>query len=280
MIRKYLPFLLLTALLACNNSPEKAGKEQDQKNITEKVTDPATEAMPAVPPANSDESGIEVQVSQDNPGSVTINTRESGQEQVKEEPLQGTMTAPNREVSFLFSKGTTAYNNDDYEAGIGYFNQIVEKDPENRKAFYNLGVGYFELNKFQDALRSFNKAISLNPRDSLAIQYRGRVYYMLGDFQKCFKDYDLVVKMKPGDYVSWYNRGTAKGQLKDYLGAIQDFDKAIELNPEYGEAYYNRGLANFYQGRRHEACYDWRKAYNLGHYQSEKALRSYCEDGE
>lgn len=273
--KRYLSIMLIMALAACNSTAtdkKDAGQGEQNAQTTELTPEPLATEKPAV----TKNREMEVVASQDNPGSVTINVPDDDTKAKQQEELQAQQQ--DRETAFLFNKGTTAYSNEDYETGIGYFKQVLEKNPENRKAVYNLGVGYFELNKFSDALASFNKAIAMNPRDSLSIQYRGRVYYMLGDFEKCLKDYDLVVKMKPDDYISWYNRGTAKGQLHDYLGAIKDFDKAIEINPDYAEAYYNRGLANYYQGRRHEACYDWRKAHSLGHYQSEKALRSYCED--
>ena len=66
-------------------------------------------------------------------------------------------------------------------------------------------------------------------------------------------------------------------EAKDFRDRIKDFDKALELDPEYAEAYYNRGLANYHQGRLHDACFDWRKAHSLGHYEAEKAIRGYCE---
>jgi lipoprotein NlpI len=83
--------------------------------------------------------------------------------------------------------------------------------------------------------------------------------------------------MKPDDPVAYYNRGLARGRLNDYSGAIKDFDRVIELNPEYKEAYYNRGIANFFIGRQHDACYDWRKAHSMGHYEADKAIKAYCE---
>jgi len=185
--------------------------------------------------------------------------------------------AESQQVSYLFQKGTAAYDNNDFESGVEYFKQVIAKSPEDPRAYYNLGLGSFKLNKFHDALQAFSQAIQIFPDDSLSIQYRGRVYYMLGDFVKSLEDYNSVVQLKPDDPIAYYNRGTARGQVKDYLGAIKDFDKAIELDPEYAEAFFNRGLANYYQGRLHDACYDWEKAHALGHYEAEKAIRGYCE---
>jgi len=252
--------LLIALLVSCNNHKTESSDQEGQKD----------EPVLSIKEVEPDEE-LSVQADQENPGSVTINLpdersqMESGQD---------------REVSFMFNKGTTAYENDDFVNGVEIFENIIEKDPDNRKAYYNLGVGYNELGRYHDAIKAYSNAIAISPRDSMSIQSRGRVYYLLGDFKNCMMDYEKVLQMKPDDAIAWYNRGTVKGQLKDYLGALQDFNKSIELDPNYAEAYFNRGLANHLQGRTHDACYDWRKAHSLGHYESEKALRQYCEDGE
>ncbi len=185
-----------------------------------------------------------------------------------------------QEVSQLFRQATSAYDQGNFPVGIDLFKQITEKEPNDGRAYYNLGVGYFKLEKFGEAIKSFSKAISISPRDSLSYQYRGRVYYMMGDYKNCLYDYSRVVELKPDDPIAYYNRGTAKGRTNDYIGAIEDFDRSIALNPDYAEAYYNRGLANFYRGMLHDACFDWNKAYGLGHYNAEKAIKDYCEGKE
>ncbi len=184
-----------------------------------------------------------------------------------------------QEIAQLFRQATNAYDNGDFAAGIELFKQIAAKEPNDSRAYYNLGIGYFRLDKFADAIKAFTEAIKISPEDYLSFQYRGRVYYMMGNYKNCLYDYSRVVKLNPNDPISYYNRGLAKGRVHDYLGAVEDFDKAIELDPEYAEAYFNRGLANFYRGSLHESCYDWRKAHSLGHYEAEKAIKAYCEGG-
>ena len=260
-MNRILPFLLIAFLISCTN-------QQSEDNVTEPGQE-ETGVLSIEPnePANpASEESLTA-----NPDANTIEPGDKGSD------LKGER---DKEAAYLFNKGTTAYNNDDFESGIGYFEQIVEAHPDDHRAYYNLGLGYFKLNKFHNALVAFNKAIEILPNFSLSIEYRGKVYYMLGNFPKCLEDYNKVVELKPEDPIAYYNRGIAKGQLKGYLEAILDFDRAIELDPEYAEAYYNRGLANYFQGRRHEACYDWRKAHGLGHYEAEKALRSYCEGAQ
>lgn len=259
-MKRILPFLLIALLISCTN------QQTDDNTADAKEEKQALSVQELEPDKITEE-----EVDKKNTEALTLDI--SGESSKLNQEWDS-------ETAFLFNRGTTAYRNDDFESGVGFFEQIVANTPDNRKAYYNLGLGYFELGRYYDALQAFNSAIEISPNDSISIQYRGRVYYMLGDFPKCLKDYDRVVQMKPDDPIAWYNRGTAHGQLKNYLGAIKDFDKAIELDPDYAEAFFNRGLANYFQGRMHEACYDWRKAHGLGHYEAEKAIRSYCEGSD
>ena len=246
-------------MISCSNQPENQSATKPIENETEasNITDIPPE--PEVAPGTQvlEPTVTELQLGETEGGGYT-----------------------NQAIAQLFRDGTTAYDNKDFTSGIKFFQEIIEKQPKDTRAYYNLGIGYFNLDMFPQAIKAFSDGININPRDSLSIQFRGRVYYMMGDYKNCLTDYSRVVELMPKDPVSYYNRGTAKGRTNDFLGAIKDFDKAIELNPDYAEAFYNRGLANFYQGRLHDACFDWRKAHGLGHYEAEKAIRTYCESKE
>jgi tetratricopeptide (TPR) repeat protein len=252
-MKRILPLILIAFLVSCNN--QQADNKESEENtyaIEEKVS--------------LDENNNSVAINQDEATSESSTAYDE-----RERPND-------QETIMLFQKGTTAYENGEYAQGVEYFKQVLLKYPADRRAYYNLGLGHFHLNNFQEALSAYNNAIRIKPDDALSYQYRGRVYYMMENFPECLKDYEKVVEINPDDPIAYYNVGTAKGRIGNYLGAIKDFDRAIELDPDYGDAYYNRGLANYYQRRLHEACYDWRMAHSLGHYEAEKAIRAYCEE--
>lgn len=257
--------LMIAFLFACGNIREKESSE-------EKV-DTQDSAL-------HQQAGPEIEVEVDSSDQAAITLSSDEPEATEPASIQSESEQADNEIAHLFRQGTKAYENDDFTGGIEYFEKVIARGPRNAGAYYNLGVGYFNLERYQKALDAFSNAISIYPNDSLSYQFRGRVHYLTGNFESCLKDYEKVVELRPDDPVAYYNRGTAKGRLRDYLGAIKDFDRALELRPDYAEVYYNRGLANFYQGRLHDACFDWRKAHSLGHYEAEIAIRSYCEGGE
>ncbi|MDT8393110.1 MAG: tetratricopeptide repeat protein [Bacteroidales bacterium] len=257
LIKSILFITLFSFLVSCNNQPasEKQSAGQEDTASAFESSKPDKETVLSAEP--------------DEKGSVTIDLAE-----------QADGIVNNQETALLFNKGTTAFSNGDFAAGVEFFKEIVSKNPDNRKAWYNLGLGYFKLERFAESLQAFSRAIEILPDDAISIQYRGRVYYMMGNYAKARDDYDRVLELKPDDAVAWYNRGTAFGALKLYRKALEDFNKAIELDDDYALAYFNRGLAHYFLGMMHEACVDWRKAHNLGHYEAEKALRTYCESNE
>jgi len=260
IMKRILLLLSITFLISCSNQQEPQTKaDPEQLTTTRSNSEKASEFQSE----NVSESNVL------EPEKIELDEEVTDDEGYR-----------SKELAQLFRQATSAYDQGNFVAGIELFNQIIEKEPNDGRAYYNLGVGYFQTDKFGDAIKAFTQAIKISPRDSLSIQYRGRVYYMMGDYKNCLYDYSRVVELKPNDPIAYYNRGTAKGRTNDYVGAVEDFDKSIELDPEYSEAYYNRGLANFYRGRLHDACYDWRKAHSLGHYEADKAIKSYCEGGE
>lgn len=61
------------------------------------------------------------------------------------------------------------------QEAIEYFKFNTILNPKNYKAFFNLGIGYFKLNDFNNARINFKKSLDLNPDSS----YRGLANEML-----------------------------------------------------------------------------------------------------
>ena len=107
----------------------------------------------------------------------------------------------NNLIDALFAYG--GYLNDDYvleyEKSINFFKRIIHLDPENYRAHYNLGIAFFNLNRFQEALNSYKIAISI----------------------------------KPGYKHSYYNIGLLHEATENLEKAIVAYEKALEIDPNY-----------------------------------------------
>jgi tetratricopeptide (TPR) repeat protein len=64
----------------------------------------------------------------------------------------------------LTGNGDTAMIYGDYDNAAASYKQVVEMEPDNANAIYNLGVVYVYLGNYTLAVEDFNRAIVLNPR--------------------------------------------------------------------------------------------------------------------
>jgi hypothetical protein len=128
--------------------------------------------------------------------------------------------------------------------------------------YSNLGNGYRDLKRFEEALASYDKAIALKP-DYATYNNRGVV---LGDLKRpaeALESCNKAIALKP-DYADAYNnRGNALGDLKRFAEALESYDRAIVLQPDNADAYNNRGNALRHLKRAAEALESYDKAIAL-----------------
>jgi len=107
----------------------------------------------------------------------------------------------NNLINALFAYG--GYLNDyyvlEYDESINFFKRIIELDSENYRAHYNLGIAYFNLNRFEEALNSYKIALSIKP------------------------DHKHV----------YYNIGLLHEKTENLENAIEAYEKALEIDPNY-----------------------------------------------
>ena len=111
-------------------------------------------------------------------------------------------------IDVLFSYG--GYLNDDYvveyEKAVEIFKRILEIEPKNYKALYNLGIGYFNLGQIENALNAYNEAIAIKP-----------------DYKHCYYNIGLIYETK-----------------QDLKKALRYYDKALDIDPKFPYAVHAR----------------------------------------
>ncbi len=104
-------------------------------------------------------------------------------------------------VDVLFSFGFNL--NDElcqkYEEAIKYFLRILEIDKKNYRAYYNLGIAYFNLDMKNEALRAYDESLKIKP------------------------DYEHV----------YYNKGLIYELMEKNDIALSLYKKALEINPKF-----------------------------------------------
>ena len=121
-------------------------------------------------------------------------------------------------IEVLFAYGS--YLNDDYvleyEKSIKYFTRILSIDPKNYKAYYNLGIAYFNLKEFDAALDNYKIALSINPNYKYCYYNIGLIYEATENFREAAKAYEKALEIDPGFIYAIHSLKAVKLMLEDF----------------------------------------------------------------
>jgi tetratricopeptide (TPR) repeat protein len=120
--------------------------------------------------------------------------------------------------------------------------QDIEKIDRNKrtlKQWHELFLARYFENNFKEAIEIGKKIIEINPKDDEAYYNMGYAYDELQEYQKAIDSYQKAIEINPKYDKTYNNMGIAYGKLEEYQKAIDSFKKAIEINPKKDEAYIN-----------------------------------------
>jgi tetratricopeptide (TPR) repeat protein len=95
--------------------------------------------------------------------------------------------------------------------GIMMLRQILEEDPDNELANFNLGMLSIQSGQYKRAKEYFQKLIDVNPRNLKGQFYLGLSHYELGEKEEARKQFELVKSMDDDPAVI----ATVEGYLKE-----------------------------------------------------------------
>jgi len=123
----------------------------------------------------------------------------------------------------------TISNNAFFKNSIVAAEEMIRNYPESSRAYWILGVEYFELGRLRQADRYFNKYLEIDPKNPQVLDpgKNFSVYYLLGmcnvdDAKKSISYFEKVISLKP-DYVLAYL------SLAEMYKRNNDFDKAQQM---------------------------------------------------
>jgi tetratricopeptide (TPR) repeat protein/uncharacterized protein YegL len=108
----------------------------------------------------------------------------------------------------LIKNGNDAYNKKEYDIAVDNYKKVIENDPVNEKAQYNLGNALYKKGTTDEALKAYDAAIR-------------------------------NTKSKDRQSDGWYNKGVALQNKKKIPECIEAYKNALRLNPADEDARFN-----------------------------------------
>jgi len=102
-------------------------------------------------------------------------------------------------IETLFTYG--GYLNDEYtlqyHEAKEMFKRIIQIDPNNYRAHYNLGIANFNLENIEQAKQCYEKAIKIKPDYKHCFYNMGLIYEEEGNLQEALKYYNKALEIDP-----------------------------------------------------------------------------------
>jgi tetratricopeptide (TPR) repeat protein len=112
------------------------------------------------------------------------------------------------------------------------FNEALDLDPHNAKAFYQRGLLYQAEKQHELAVADFTSANGLTPQQADPLLGRATSYLALGKAKEAAVDLDEAVQAWPQNGQLWVTRGAAYERLGDKDKAADSYSRALLLRPK------------------------------------------------
>jgi tetratricopeptide (TPR) repeat protein len=129
-----------------------------------------------------------------------------------------------------------------YANAVEAARKVVEINPRNDLAIYNLGIMFFKLDRYDEAIQAFRDVLAIRPDSAEAWYQIGFCYSKQKKTRESIEAFRQFATMRPQDVYGWLNIGVGYMLLKDFESALEPLRKCVEIKPDYGVALYNLAI--------------------------------------
>jgi choline-sulfatase len=113
----------------------------------------------------------------------------------------------------LNAYGIALADNGDINGAVQQFQRILQSDPDNGRAYQNLGIVALRSGQVPLARKYLEKALLIDPKLPLALNTLGVAAAQSGDFNAAIDDWSKVVALDPNQLDALYNLGIVAARL-------------------------------------------------------------------
>jgi len=126
------------------------------------------------------------------------------------------------------------------------------------------------------AVDDVERYLGLYPGNKKALSFAGKLESASGDNLKALQYFSENLKLHPNDADCYIDRANSYFVSRSWDFAIKDYSMSLDLHPENPDAWLNKGIALLNSGKRTDACYDFRRSFNLGNKKAAEYLSRNC----
>lgn len=146
---------------------------------------------------------------------------------------------------------------------IAFYKKGLAIDPNDKNILVNLGVCYYRIKDYENALVCTLKAKEIDPNDYTLEGNLADIFFMKKEYEKAIFHYKNAIAHNKKQFNTYNFYGVALFNLKRYPEAIAIFEEGIIKQPEHAELWLNYGNSLAVSGHFKEAIKVFEKAYAL-----------------
>lgn len=123
------------------------------------------------------------------------------------------------------------------------YRRVVELDPPNTEARYNLGIIDIQRGDYKAAEDEFMGILKINPNSALAQEGLGKLNEVNGNYTKAIECYSKIIKARPSSQIL-ANRAHCYMMTKQLNNAEDDIRNALQIDSTDGYIYALRAMLN------------------------------------
>jgi len=150
--------------------------------------------------------------------------------------------------------------NSSFEPQITYLNGLIEDDPENPEYYFQRAKVFFDVHKYNDALKDINQAIYLESNEELYYDLLARIYQKMGKTSLALNTAHRAESYKNDDPELFLLLSRLYWEIKDLGKAQQYLAKAKQLAPMHSEVFLLQGIFDSAKGDTAAAVRAYRTA--------------------
>lgn len=135
-----------------------------------------------------------------------------------------------------------------YQKAIDLAKKFEEKGEVTEGLYIDLGVAYYQLKDYNNAVAAFEKAEEQNPFGTKAILYEASCYHQLKNTDKVIEAYRRALELDPGLDDAHINLGRLYEEQRKPELAMKEYEAVYENNPDRKGLAYSMGVLSYSQG--------------------------------
>jgi len=155
--------------------------------------------------------------------------------------ITGPFNTPNPTVDDYWDQGEILFDNQNYFLAEFFFKKVVELDPTDYSAQYNIGYAREVSRNYEGALSAYDKALAINPDYQLAKVGKAYVLTAQGKYRDALEQYQSIQEAAPEYSYIHYYLGRSYYYLNEFENALKELNYSAENEDPYYDTYYLLG---------------------------------------